>query len=66
VCRELRRNAETRSVPIIMLTALGDESDEVAGLREGANDYIKKPFSPRVLVARVDAALRSLEEEDDD
>jgi len=65
VCRALRRNAETRSVPIILLTALGDESDEVAGLSEGANDYITKPFSPRVLVARVEAALRSHQEEDD-
>ena len=59
VCRELRSNPATRSVPIIILTALGAESDEVDGLREGANDYITKPFSPKVLVARVEAALRS-------
>ncbi len=61
VCRELRGNAATRSVPIIILTALGDESDEVAGLGEGADDYVTKPFSPKVLLARVEAALRSKE-----
>ena len=59
VCRELRNNVATRSVPIIILTALSDASDEVAGLGVGADDYITKPFSPRVLVARVEAAMRS-------
>ena len=55
VCRRLR---ETSPIPIIMLTALGDESDRVAGLEIGADDYIAKPFSPRELVARVKAVLR--------
>lgn len=58
VCRELRNLPETRLVPIILLTALGTESDEVSGLQEGADDYITKPFSPKVLIARAQAALR--------
>ncbi|NQU24969.1 MAG: response regulator [Candidatus Nealsonbacteria bacterium] len=62
VCRELRSHAATRSVPIIFLTALGEESDEINGLREGADDYLTKPFSPKVLVARVEAALRRKQE----
>ncbi|NLA57330.1 MAG: response regulator transcription factor [Firmicutes bacterium] len=55
VCKELR---ETSSVPIIMLTAKGDEPDKIKGLEIGADDYITKPFSPKELVARVKAALR--------
>ena len=55
VCRELRRQSD---VPIIMLTALAEESDQIVGLELGADDYISKPFSPRALVARVRAALR--------
>ncbi|MBN2387984.1 MAG: response regulator transcription factor [Anaerolineales bacterium] len=55
VCRALRRESD---VPIIMLTALSEESDQVAGLELGADDYIPKPFSPRLLVARVRAILR--------
>ncbi|NPV87441.1 MAG: response regulator transcription factor [Anaerolineae bacterium] len=55
VCRILRRESD---VPILMLTALSEESDQVAGLELGADDYITKPFSPRALVARVRAALR--------
>ena len=55
VCRILRREFDT---PIIMLTALAEESDQVAGLELGADDYVTKPFSPRALVARVRAALR--------
>jgi two-component system, OmpR family, alkaline phosphatase synthesis response regulator PhoP len=55
VCRILRRESD---VPIIMLTALAEESDQVAGLELGADDYISKPFSPRALVARVRATLR--------
>jgi len=58
VCRELRKDPRTRDVPIIILTAIGGESDVVSGLSEGADDYISKPFSPKVLVARVQAALR--------
>ncbi len=58
VCRELRAHGDTELVPVIMLTAKGDEDDIVAGLGAGADDYVTKPFSPRELVARVDAMLR--------
>jgi len=58
VCRRLRRRAETANVPIIMLTARGEETDRVRGLETGADDYVTKPFSPRELVARVGAVLR--------
>lgn len=60
VCRELKRNDQTSSIPVIMLTAKGEESDIVIGLELGADDYITKPFSPRVLVARVKAVLRRI------
>jgi len=56
--RRLRADARTREVPIIMLTARGDERDKVTGLDTGADDYITKPFSPRELVARIKAVLR--------
>jgi len=55
VCRRLRRAS---NVPVIMLTALGDETDRVVGLALGADDYVTKPFSPRELVLRVDSVLR--------
>jgi DNA-binding response OmpR family regulator len=55
VCRRLR---ETGTVPIIMLTALGAETDRVVGLEHGADDYVTKPFSPRELALRVDSVLR--------
>jgi two-component system phosphate regulon response regulator PhoB len=58
VCRRLRRRASTAQVPIIMLTARGEESDRVRGLETGADDYVTKPFSPRELLARVGAVLR--------
>jgi two-component system phosphate regulon response regulator PhoB len=58
VCRRLRRRAETANVPIIMLTARGEESDRIRGLETGADDYVSKPFSPRELVSRVAAVLR--------
>jgi two-component system, OmpR family, phosphate regulon response regulator PhoB len=58
VCRRLRRRSETANVPIIMLTARGEESDRIRGLETGADDYVTKPFSPRELVARVGAVLR--------
>ncbi|OYW88997.1 MAG: phosphate regulon transcriptional regulatory protein PhoB, partial [Sphingobium sp. 32-64-5] len=58
VCRRLRRNSSTANVPIIMLTARGEEEDRVRGLETGADDYVTKPFSPRELVARVGAVLR--------
>ncbi len=58
VCRQLRRKAETREVPIIMLTARGEETDRIRGLEVGADDYVAKPFSPSELIARVRAVLR--------
>ena len=58
VCRQLRRNVETQSIPIIMLTARSDEADKVRGLNSGADDYLAKPFSPSELVARIQAVLR--------
>jgi phosphate regulon transcriptional regulator PhoB len=58
VCRRLRRDSSTSSVPIIMLTAKSDEVDRVVGLEVGADDYVGKPFSPKELVARVRAVLR--------
>jgi two-component system phosphate regulon response regulator PhoB len=58
VCRRLRRLTETANVPIIMLTARGEEADRIRGLETGADDYVTKPFSPRELVARVLAVLR--------
>lgn len=58
VCRRLRRVAETSAVPIIMLTARGEEEDRIRGLDTGADDYVTKPFSPRELIARLAAVLR--------
>jgi two-component system phosphate regulon response regulator PhoB len=58
VCRRLRRRASTANLPIIMLTARGEETDRIRGLQTGADDYVTKPFSPRELVARVAAVLR--------
>ena len=63
VCRRLKGDPKTRDVPIIMLTAKSEEGDVVAGLERGADDYIAKPFSPRVLSARVKAMLRRKESE---
>ncbi|TVQ77840.1 MAG: DNA-binding response regulator [Phycisphaeraceae bacterium] len=58
VCRRIKREPNLRNIPIIMVTARGEESDIVVGLELGAEDYITKPFSPRVLVARVKTVLR--------
>lgn len=58
VCRQIRRKPETRSTPIIMLTARGEEADKVRGLESGADDYVTKPFSPAELLARIRALLR--------
>ena len=58
VCKVLKRDARTAAIPIVMLTARGDEADIVAGLELGADDYLTKPFSPRVLLARIRAVLR--------
>jgi len=61
VCRRLKQNLAYKAIPIIMLTAKGEEADTILGLEMGADDYIKKPFSPREMVARVKARLRALE-----
>ncbi|WP_260484470.1 phosphate regulon transcriptional regulator PhoB [Sphingomicrobium flavum] len=58
VCRRLRRKGATANMPIIMLTARGEEDDRIRGLETGADDYITKPFSPKELVARAGAVLR--------
>ncbi|HKI51135.1 MAG TPA: response regulator transcription factor [Geothermobacteraceae bacterium] len=58
VCRRLRGHEATAGLPIIMMTAKGEESDVVAGLELGADDYVTKPFSPKILLARVRAVLR--------
>jgi phosphate regulon transcriptional regulator PhoB len=58
VCRILRSDLRTRNLPIIMLTARGEEADRIVGLEMGADDYVTKPFSPRELVARVKTVLR--------
>jgi two-component system phosphate regulon response regulator PhoB len=58
VCRQLRRLRETKQVPIIMMTARGEEADRIRGLETGADDYVTKPFSPRELLARIAAVLR--------
>ncbi|MBN1605909.1 MAG: response regulator transcription factor [Polyangiaceae bacterium] len=61
VCRRLKADARTARLPIVMVTARGEDADIVAGLTLGADDYITKPFSPKVLVARVRAVLRRVE-----
>jgi len=58
VCRQLRSKTETKRVPIIMLTARGEETDKLRGLDSGCDDYITKPFSPAELIARINAVLR--------
>jgi two-component system phosphate regulon response regulator PhoB len=58
LCQRLRARAETRSIPIILLTARGEEADRVRGFESGADDYVVKPFSPAELIARVRAVLR--------
>ena len=58
VCKKLKNSPQTEHIPIVMVTAKGDEADIVAGLELGADDYITKPFSPRVLMARVKTVLR--------
>lgn len=66
VTRYLKNNASTRDLPIVMLTAKGEESDVVTGLELGANDYISKPFSPKVLIARIRAILRRRRKQSED
>lgn len=58
VCRALKQQAETAAIAVVMLTAKGEEADVVAGLELGADDYVTKPFSPKVLAARIAAVLR--------
>ncbi|MEJ2407854.1 MAG: phosphate regulon transcriptional regulator PhoB [Novosphingobium sp.] len=58
VCRQLRKDKETAQIPIIMLTARGEEEDMIRGFKTGADDYVTKPFSPRELMARIEALLR--------
>jgi two-component system phosphate regulon response regulator PhoB len=58
VCRQLKADSKTSSIPVIMLTAKGEESDVVSGLEVGADDYVTKPFSPKVLIARVRRLLQ--------
>jgi two-component system phosphate regulon response regulator PhoB len=58
ICRRIRRAPKTRDLPIIMLTAKGEEADRIRGLDTGADDYVTKPFSPAELIARVRALLR--------
>ncbi len=58
LCRRLRAAPETAQTPVIMLTAMGEETDRIVGLEMGADDYLAKPFSPRELLARVKAVLR--------
>lgn len=64
VCRKIKRDAATSAIPVLMVSARGEENDIVAGLELGAEDYVTKPFSPRVLLARVRAIIRRNEAED--
>ncbi len=66
VCRQLRRLPETRRLPIVMLTARGEEGDKLRGLDAGADDYVTKPFSPSELIARLRAVLRRARPERED
>ena len=66
VCAELRRDKRTSALPIVMLTARGDEADRIVGMEVGADDYVVKPFSPKELVARVRALLRRAERREPD
>lgn len=65
VCRRIKRNPDTAGIPIVMLTAKGEDADIITGLEVGADDYVTKPFSPKVLIARVRAVLRRKEEKID-
>jgi two-component system phosphate regulon response regulator PhoB len=66
ICRQIRRAPSTRSLPVIMLTARGEESDRIRGLDSGADDYVVKPFSPNELIARVRAVIRRTQKEPED
>jgi two-component system alkaline phosphatase synthesis response regulator PhoP len=64
VCKNLKGDTKTASLPVIMLTAKSQESDKIVGLELGADDYMTKPFSPRELIARIKAVLRRVKEKD--
>ena len=64
LCAEVRRDKRTHEIPVVMLTARGDEADRIVGLEMGADDYVVKPFSPKELVARVRALFRRIERKD--
>jgi len=64
VCKALKKESKTASIPIIMLTAKSQESDKVVGLELGADDYVTKPFSPRELIARIKAVIRRATDKD--
>ena len=65
ICKELKKKESSSSIPIIMLTAKGEETDKILGLELGADDYVTKPFSPKELVARVKAVLRRQSREEE-
>jgi DNA-binding response OmpR family regulator len=65
LCAEVRRDRRTRDIPVVMLTARGDEADRIVGLEMGADDYVVKPFSPKELVARVRALFRRIDRRED-
>jgi DNA-binding response OmpR family regulator len=65
LCAEVRRDKRTHEIPVVMLTARGDEADRIVGLEMGADDYVVKPFSPKELVARVRALFRRIERKDE-
>jgi two-component system, OmpR family, alkaline phosphatase synthesis response regulator PhoP len=66
VCRQLKHSPETSGIPIIMITAKGEDADIVSGLELGADDYVVKPFSPRVLLARIKKVLRRTKQDEPD
>jgi two-component system phosphate regulon response regulator PhoB len=64
VCQQLRRNPDTRNIPVIMLSARGQETDEIQGMKSGADEYMTKPFSPRRLKQRIEELVRNQEPTD--
>lgn len=65
VCKRIKQSEATRKIPVIMLTAKSEDSDIIAGLEVGADDYLTKPFSPRILVARIRAVLRRTKDQEE-
>ena len=65
VCRELRQGTQTRDIPIIMVTAKAEESDQLVGFATGADDYVTKPYSPKVLIQRIKKELRRRQLQDE-